>query len=88
MFHLEWEDIEDSFWHIRYKPNCHTKFGMDWSPKWKKSKSIPLKSEALEILENQHRISCWVLPNTDAIRRDSLDKSRKTLLKKAQVEDL
>ena len=88
VFHLEWEDIEDGFWHIRYKPNCPTKFGMGWSPKWKKSRSIPLKSEALEVLENHPRISRWVFPKADGSRRDSFYKSWKTLLKKAQVEDL
>ena len=61
---------------------------MGWSPKWKKSRSIPLKSETLEVLENQPRISRWVFPKADGTRRDSLDKSWKTLLKKAQVEDL
>ena len=33
VLHLEWEDIEDGFWHIRYKPYCPTKFGIGWSPK-------------------------------------------------------
>ena len=61
---------------------------MGWSPKWEKSRSIPLKSEALEVLENQPRISRWVFPKADGTRRDSLDKSWKTLLKKAQVENL
>ena len=85
---MEWKDIEDGFWHIRYKPNCPTKFGMGWSPKWDKPRSIPLKSEALEVLENQPRISRWVFPKADGTRRDSFYKSWKTLLKKAQVENL
>ena len=88
VLHLEWEDIEDGFWHIRYKPNCPTKFGIGWSPKWGKSRSIPLKPEALEVFENLPRVSRWVFPKADGTRRDSLDKSWKTLLKKAQVEDL
>ena len=75
VLHLEWEDIEDGFWHIRYKPNCPTKFGMGWSPKWEKSRSIPLKSEALEVLENQPRISRWFFPKADGTRRDSFYKS-------------
>ena len=88
VLHLEWEDIEDGFWHIRYKPNCPTKFGIGWSPKWGKSRSIPLKPEALEVFENLPRVSRWVFPKADGTRRDSLDKSWKTLLKKAQVENL
>ena len=88
VLHLEWEDIEDGFWHIRYKPNCPTKFGMGWSPKWDKPRSIPLKPEALEVFENLPRVSRWVFPKADGTRRDSMDKSWKTLLKKAQVENL
>ena len=61
---------------------------MGWSPKWEKSRSIPLKSEALEVLENHPRISRWVFPKADGSRRDSFYKSWKTLLKKAQVENL
>ena len=61
---------------------------MGWSPKWEKSRSIPLKSEALEVLENQPRISRWVFPKADGTRRDSFYKSWKTLLKKVQVENL
>ena len=78
---MEWKDIEDGFWHIRYKPNCPTKFGIGWSPKWGKSRSIPLKPEALEVFENLPRVSRWVFPKADGTRRDSLDKSWKTLLK-------
>ena len=43
VLHLEWEDIEDGFWQISHNPNCLTKFGMGWSPKWDKPRSIPLK---------------------------------------------
>mgnify|MGYP003331411836 CR=1 FL=1 len=59
-----------------------------WSPKWDKPRSILLKPEALEVFENLLRVSRWVFPKADGTRRDSLDKSWKTLLKKAQVENL
>ena len=85
---MELDDIEDGFWQNSHKPNCPTKFGIGWSPKWSKSRSISLKSDALELLVNQPRISRWVFPKADGTRRDSLDKSWKTLLKKAQVENL
>ena len=61
---------------------------MGWSPKWDKPRSIPLKPEALEVFENLPIVSRWVFPKADGTRRDSMDKSWKTLLKKAQVEDL
>ncbi|MBL6988673.1 MAG: tyrosine-type recombinase/integrase [Bacteriovoracaceae bacterium] len=50
-FHLEWNDIQDGIWYIKYKPKCPTKYGMGWKPKWGKEREVYLSPTALEILE-------------------------------------
>ena len=49
--HLEWPDIENGVWTIRNKPNCPTKFGIGWAPKWLKERDIVLSPVALRVLE-------------------------------------
>ncbi len=49
--HLEWADIVNGVWKIRHKPNCPTKFGIGWSPKWNKERDVILSPLALRILE-------------------------------------
>ena len=48
--HLEWTDIESGVWFVREKPNCPTRFGIGWGPKWGKERKIVLSPRALEIL--------------------------------------
>ena len=57
VLHLEWDHIEDSVWMIKSKPNCMTKEGIGWAPKWEKSRMIPLLREAQDVLDSQKRIS-------------------------------
>ena len=42
VLHLELDDIKDGVWMIKSKPNCMTKEGIGWAPKWEKSRMIPL----------------------------------------------
>ncbi|PIU01002.1 MAG: hypothetical protein COT74_00385 [Bdellovibrionales bacterium CG10_big_fil_rev_8_21_14_0_10_45_34] len=48
--HLEWSDIANGIWHIRNKPECPTKYGIGWTPKWSKERKIVLSPRALQIL--------------------------------------
>lgn len=47
----EWSDIENGVWHIQHKPNCPTRFGIGWAPKWGKERKIVLSPRALEVLD-------------------------------------
>jgi len=49
--HIEWTDIEDGIWHIKAKPNCPTRFGIGWTPKWGKERKVVLSPRALEVLD-------------------------------------
>lgn len=51
ILHLEWPDIVDGVWRIRSKPNCPTRFGMGWAPKWMKERDIVLSPVALRVLD-------------------------------------
>ena len=55
--HMEWGDLKNGIWMIRNKPECMTKEGLGWSPKWGKHRHIPLLREALEVLDSQKKIS-------------------------------
>ena len=88
VLHLEWDDIEDGVWMIKSKPNCMTKEGIGWAPKWEKSRMIPLLREAQDVLDSQKRISNWVFPKKDGSRRDSLSSAWVTMKKRAGIENL
>lgn len=55
--HLEWPDIVDGVWRIRSKPNCPTRFGIGWTPKWLKERDIVLTPVALRVLERIPRLA-------------------------------
>ena len=40
--HMEWGDLKNGIWMIRNKPECITKEGLGWPPKWGKHRSIPM----------------------------------------------
>ena len=86
--HMEWGDLKNGIWMIRNKPECMTKEGLGWSPKWGKHRSIPLLREALEVIDSQKRISNWVFPKKDGSRRDSLTRSWATMKRNAGVVNL
>lgn len=54
VLHAEWSDfdLEQSIWHLRYKPQCPTKDGLGWGPKWNKARKVKLFPEALKVLES------------------------------------
>lgn len=53
--HLEWPDIENGVWHIRSKPDCPTRFGIGWAPKWGKERRVVLSPRAIEVLSRLTR---------------------------------
>lgn len=55
VLHAEWRDfdLDQGIWRIHHKPDCPTKYGLGWSPKWHKEREILLFPEALEILRKQ-----------------------------------
>ncbi|MBF0279888.1 MAG: tyrosine-type recombinase/integrase [SAR324 cluster bacterium] len=55
--HAEWSDfdLEKGIWFIRHKPNCPTKEGIGWSPKWHKERVVPLFPEAIKLLQSLPR---------------------------------
>lgn len=57
VLHAEWTDfdLDKGIWRIHHKPDCPTKYGMGWSPKWHKEREILLFPEALELLLKQTR---------------------------------
>ncbi len=57
VLHAEWEDfdLDQGIWYIREKPHCPTFWGLGWSPKWEKERTIKLFPEALEVLRHQPR---------------------------------
>ena len=57
VLHLEFSDIdfETGVWHIRKKPKCPTFYGLGWSPKWEKERTVVLFPEALAVIKNQPR---------------------------------
>lgn len=86
--HLEWKDIENGLWSIKRKPQCPTKYGMGWSPKWGKPRFVYLFPKAIEVVESQSRVSRWVFPKPDGSRRDSLRRSWDSLKNRNGVKDL
>ena len=52
--HAEWDDfdLEKGLWFIRHKPECPTRDGLGWSPKWGKERCIKLLPEAISFLKN------------------------------------
>jgi integrase len=57
----EWQDfdLENGIWHIRIKPDCPTKFGLGWSPKWRKSRDVILFQEALNVLGSMPKLKTF-----------------------------
>ena len=51
--HAEWDDfdLQKGIWLIRHKPECPTRNGLGWSPKWGKERSIKLLPEAINFLK-------------------------------------
>ena len=87
--HLEWNDVDENFsWHIKKKPNCPTKDGIGWSPKWGKPRSVYLFPVAVTVLDSQEQISRWVFPKADGSRRDSLKRSWASLKARHGIQDL
>ena len=86
--HLEWGDIDQGTWVIKEKPNCPTRFGMGWSPKWGKPRKIYLFPEAQAVLEETPKNSRWVFPKRDGTRQDFISKSWGTLKKRNGISDL
>ena len=85
--HMEWQDVIDGVWMIQRKPNCPTAFGLGWSPKWDKSRQVPLIKEALEVFVSQPRISRWVFPKTNGTRRGSLKRSWGSMKERNRIVD-
>ena len=44
-------DLQKGIWLIRHKPECPTRNGLGWSPKWGKERSIKLLPEAINFLK-------------------------------------
>jgi len=67
--HLEWQDVQDGVWSIRYKPKCPTRFGLGWGPKWNKPRKIFLTSAAQEILNSLPKLNSvgYMIQNDEPI---------------------
>lgn len=54
VFHLEWPDIDlvNRIIRIRHKPNCPTKNGLGWMPKWKVERIIPINQFLWSLLKS------------------------------------
>ncbi len=92
--HLEIGDVDDGIWMVRRKPDCPTRFGMGWSPKWDKPREVFLFPEANKVLVEQltsssRVIGCrWMFPKADGSRRDSIKRAWASLKKRHGIEDL
>jgi len=49
--YLERDDVVDGIWDIKAKPNCPTKYGLGWTPKWGKERQVVLSPTAIKIIE-------------------------------------
>lgn len=59
--HLEWSDIdfESGVWSLKEKPQCPTKRGLGWKPKWGKERQIFLSQSAMSILKSLARFESF-----------------------------
>ena len=79
--HLLIGDVEPVIRLVRHKPDIPTCFGMDWSPKWDKTREVFPFSDANKVLVDQltsasRIIGCrWVFPKDDGSRRDSIKRA-------------
>ena len=53
MIHAEWDDfdLQKEMWLIRHKPECPSRYGLGWSPKWGKERYIKLLPDAIDFLK-------------------------------------
>ncbi|NQU63254.1 MAG: site-specific integrase [SAR324 cluster bacterium] len=54
VLHIELPDLDLNMgiWHIKFKPECPTKHGKGWKPRWGKGRTIFLIPEAIELLRS------------------------------------
>lgn len=65
----EFSDFEKGVWFIRCKPDCPTKDGLGWMPKWGKSRKVFLLPAAWELVQSlPRRQACGYIANRDVQR--------------------